>query len=81
MPLAMEPPHPAYAADRACAYNEKTRRWIFATRWTLSALARSASRCYVYHIWWPLGTDDIHRTRGKKIACSRSGVCDWLVPT
>jgi hypothetical protein len=50
MPLAIEPLHPAYAADRACV-NTTSRRSISATpRSTRSGMLGVALD--VYHIWW-----------------------------
>ena len=74
VPLAIEPLHPMYAADRAC----------------VNALAHANDLCDqlgeglgivydVYHLWW-----DPDLPRQTKRAAGRIltyHVCDWLVPT
>ena len=79
MPLALEPLHPAYAADRAC---------VNTTRQALDICDRldpERSRLLgvaldVYHIWWDVEVlSQIARAgRGRLLAFH---VCDWLVPT
>jgi sugar phosphate isomerase/epimerase len=78
MPLAVEPQHPAYAADRAC----------------VNTLAQANDLCdelgeglgialNVYHTWWdPQLQREIERAgnaRGTRLLAFR--ICDWLVPT
>jgi sugar phosphate isomerase/epimerase len=76
VPLAIEPLHPAYAADRAC----------------INTLKQSLDLCDelgsgvgvaidVYHVWWdPELEAQIERAgRGGRILAHH--VCDWLVPT
>jgi sugar phosphate isomerase/epimerase len=76
VPLAIEPLHPMYAADRAC----------------VNTLAQALDMCDqlgpdvgvaidVYHLWWdPNFEADIARAgRGKRILAYH--ICDWLVPT
>jgi sugar phosphate isomerase/epimerase len=75
VPLAIEPLHPAYAADRAC----------------VNTLAHANDLCDelgegvgialdVYHVWWDSQLEaEINRAgRGRLLAFH---VCDWLVPT
>jgi len=74
LPLAIEPLHPMYAADRAC----------------VNTLAQANDICDdlgdgigiaidVYHIWWdPELKAEIARARGRILGFH---VCDWLVPT
>ena len=74
MPLAIEPLHPMYAADRAC----------------VNTLAQANDICDdlgdgigiaidVYHLWWdPELEAEIARARGRILGFH---VCDWLVPT
>jgi sugar phosphate isomerase/epimerase len=74
MPLAIEPLHPMYAADRAC----------------VNTLGHANDLCDelgdglgvavdVYHVWWdPTLEREIARA-GKRIYAFH--VCDWLVPT
>ena len=76
MPLAIEPLHPMYAADRAC----------------VNTLAQALDLCDqlgegvgvaidTYHVWWEPGLDaQIARAgRGGRILAHH--ICDWLVPT
>jgi sugar phosphate isomerase/epimerase len=74
VPLALEPLHPVYAADRGC----------------VSTLAEMLDLCDalgeglgiavdVYHVWWdPQLSQQIARA-GERIIAHH--ICDWLVPT
>ena len=74
VPLALEPLHPVYAADRGC----------------VSTLAEMLDLCDafgdglgvavdVYHVWWdPMLAAQIARAGHRIIA---HHICDWLVPT
>jgi sugar phosphate isomerase/epimerase len=74
VPLALEPLHPMYAADRGC----------------ISTLSEMLDLCDalgeglgiavdVYHVWWdPALAQQIARAGGRIIA---HHICDWLVPT
>jgi sugar phosphate isomerase/epimerase len=79
MPLAIEPLHPAYAADRAC---------VNTTRQALDICDRLDPRrsgalgvaLDVYHIWWdPELLPQIARAGKDRLLAFH--VCDWLVPT
>jgi len=79
MPLAIEPLHPAYAADRAC---------VNTTRQALDLCDAIDPGCSgmlgvaldVYHIWWDHELmAQIARAGNKRILAFH--VCDWLVPT
>jgi len=81
MPLAIEPLHPMYAADRAC----------------VNTMAQANDLCDelgeglgiavdVYHVWWDPDLEreirragDVARDGHKRILAFH--VCDWLVPT
>jgi sugar phosphate isomerase/epimerase len=76
MPLAIEPMHPMYAADRAC----------------VNTLAQALDLCEdlgqdigvaidAYHVWWdPQLENQIARAgAGNRIFAYH--ICDWLVPT
>jgi sugar phosphate isomerase/epimerase len=76
MPLAIEPLHPMYAADRAC----------------VNTLAQANDLCDelgdnglgiavdLYHVWWdPDLAPQITRAGKERILAFH--VCDWLVPT
>jgi sugar phosphate isomerase/epimerase len=74
VPLALEPLHPMYAADRGC----------------ISTLSEMLDLCDalgeglgiavdVYHVWWdPTLAQQIARAGDRIIA---HHICDWLVPT
>jgi sugar phosphate isomerase/epimerase len=79
MPLAIEPLHPAYAADRACV--NTTRQAldlcdaIDPDRTGMLGIALD-----VYHIWWDFELmAQIARAGKDRILAFH--VCDWLVPT
>jgi sugar phosphate isomerase/epimerase len=79
MPLAIEPLHPAYAADRACVNTTKQALDI------CDALDPQRSGALgvaldVYHIWWdPELMPQIVRAGKDRLLAFH--VCDWLVPT
>ncbi len=75
MPLAIEPLHPMYAADRAC----------------VNTMAHANDLCDelgpglgiavdVYHVWWdPALQREIRRAGKARLLAFH--ICDWLVPT
>ena len=74
VPLAMEPLHPMYAADRAC----------------VNTLAHALDLCDqigeglgvaydAYHVWWDPDLKRQTARAGRRILTYH--VCDWLVPT
>jgi sugar phosphate isomerase/epimerase len=76
MPLAIEPLHPMYAADRAC----------------VNTLAQANDICDelgdgvgvavdVYHVWWDPHLEREIRRAGGAGRLLAFHVCDWLVPT
>jgi sugar phosphate isomerase/epimerase len=79
MPLAIEPLHPAYAADRACVNTTQQALDI------CDALDPERSGMLgvaldVYHIWWdPEMMPQIARAGKDRLLAFH--VCDWLVPT
>jgi sugar phosphate isomerase/epimerase len=75
MPIAIEPLHPMYAADRAC----------------VNTMAQANDLCDelgeglgiavdVYHVWWDPDLEREIRRAGKARILGFH-VCDWLVPT
>ena len=79
MPLAIEPLHPAYAADRACV---NTTRHALDICDTLDPGRTGAIGVAldVYHIWWdPELMSQIARAGQDRLLAFH--VCDWLVPT
>lgn len=79
LPLAIEPLHPAYAADRACVNTTKHALDI------CDALDPGRTGAIgvaldVYHIWWdPELMGQIARAGKDRLLAFH--VCDWLVPT
>lgn len=74
VPLAIEPLHPMYAADRAC----------------VNTLGQALDLCDalgpgigvaadVYHIWWDPDLNRQIARAGRRILAFH--ICDWLVPT
>jgi sugar phosphate isomerase/epimerase len=79
VPLAIEPLHPAYAADRACVNTTKQALDLCDAldpkRTGMLGIALD-----VYHIWWdPELMGQIARAGRDRILAFH--VCDWLVPT
>jgi len=76
MPLALEPLHPMYAADRCC----------------INTLSQAIDICDnlgegigvavdVYHVWWDPELEKQIERAGNKNLILGYHVCDWLVPT
>ncbi len=76
MPLAIEPLHPMYAADRAC----------------VNTLAQANDLCDAlgdgigvaidaYHVWWDPALDREIARAGAQKRILAYHICDWLVPT
>lgn len=79
MPLAIEPLHPMYAADRACINTMEHALDV------CDALDPSRSGALglavdVYHAWWdPKLREQIERAGRERLLAFH--VCDWLTPT
>ncbi|CAH1648319.1 Sugar phosphate isomerases/epimerase [Hyphomicrobiales bacterium] len=76
MPLAIEPLHPMYAADRACVNTLGQALDICALLGDGVGVAID-----VYHVWWD---PDLARQIARAGAMRRilaHHICDWLVPT
>jgi len=79
MPLAIEPLHPAYAADRACVNTAKQALDI-CDRLDPQRSGMLGVALDVYHIWWdPELWAQIARAGKDRLLAFH--VCDWLVPT
>jgi sugar phosphate isomerase/epimerase len=79
MPLAIEPLHPMYAADRACI---NTLEQALDLCDTLDPGHSGALGVAVdaYHVWWdPKLAQQIERAGRERLLALH--VCDWLVPT
>jgi sugar phosphate isomerase/epimerase len=76
MPLAIEPLHPMYAADRACV-NTMAHANDLCDELGDDGLGIAVD---VYHVWWdPNLRSEIERAGDKRLLAFH--VCDWLVPT
>ena len=79
MRLAIEPLHPAYAADRACVNTTKQALDI-CDRLDPQRTGALGVALDVYHIWWdPDVLAQIERAGRDRLLAFH--VCDWMVPT
>jgi sugar phosphate isomerase/epimerase len=79
VPLALEPLHPMYAADRACV-NTLRQALDICDRLDPDGARRLGVAVDCYHVWWdPEVFDQIRRAGRARIHAFH--VCDWLVPT
>jgi sugar phosphate isomerase/epimerase len=79
LPLAIEPLHPAYAADRACV-NTMGHALDICERLDPRRTGALGIALDVYHIWWdPEVMAQIARAAKDRLLAFH--VCDWLVPT
>jgi sugar phosphate isomerase/epimerase len=75
MPLAIEPLHPMYAADRACVNTMKQANDLCDELGEGLGIAVD-----VYHVWWdPELEAEIERAGQQRLLAFH--ICDWLVPT
>lgn len=76
VPLAIEPLHPMYAADRAC---------INTLKQALDVAGQVAPdvgvAIDVYHVWWEPGLAEQIARAGHEKRIFAHHICDWLVPT
>ena len=87
MPLAIEPLHPMYAADRACINTLEQALDVCETLDPLAASAHGTGATAtlgvavdVYHVWWdPKLQAQIERAGRQRLLAFH--VCDWLTPT
>ena len=79
MPLAVEPLHPMYAADRACV-NTLAHALDICDRLDPARTGAIGVALDVYHVWWdPALWEGISRAGKERLLAYH--VCDWLVPT
>jgi sugar phosphate isomerase/epimerase len=79
MPLAIEPLHPAYAADRACV-NTTMQALDICDQLDPQRSGALGVALDVYHIWWdPEVLPQIVRAGQERLLAFH--VCDWMVPT
>lgn len=80
MPLAIEPLHPAYAADRACV-NTTRQALDICERLDPARTGALGVALDVYHIWWDVEVMEQIARAGRERRLLAFHVCDWLVPT
>lgn len=79
LPLAIEPLHPMYAADRACV-NTMRHGLDLCDRLDPDGTGALGVAVDVYHVWWdPELQAQILRAGRERLLAFH--VCDWLVPT
>ncbi|HYF42838.1 MAG TPA: sugar phosphate isomerase/epimerase family protein [Ramlibacter sp.] len=79
MPLAIEPLHPMYAADRACV-NTMEHALDLCDELDPSRSGALGVAVDVYHVWWdPKLPSQIERAGKERLLAFH--VCDWLTPT
>ena len=79
MPLAIEPLHPMYAADRACV-NTLEQALDLCDSLDPAQTGGLGVAVDVYHVWWdPKLQAQIARAGAKRLLAFH--VCDWLTPT
>lgn len=79
MPLAIEPLHPMYAADRACI-NTLAQALDVCDALDPGRTGALGVALDVYHVWWdPLLQQQIARAGAARLLAFH--VCDWLTPT
>jgi sugar phosphate isomerase/epimerase len=79
MPLAIEPLHPMYAADRACV-NTLNQALDICDALDPAQSGALGVALDVYHVWWdPALQQAIARAGAARLLAFH--VCDWLTPT
>ena len=79
MPLAIEPLHPMYAADRACI-NTLEQALDLCDALDPDATGALGVAVDAYHVWWdPKLAEQIARAGANRLLAFH--VCDWMVPT
>lgn len=76
VPLAIEPLHPFYAADRAC-FNTLKQSLDLCDRLG----AGTGVAIDVYHVWWDPELEEQVARAGRNGQILAHHICDWLVPT
>jgi sugar phosphate isomerase/epimerase len=79
MPLAIEPLHPMYAADRACI-NTLAQALDVCDTLDPQRTGALGVALDVYHVWWDPQLD-AQITRAGRERLLAFHVCDWLTPT
>ena len=80
VPLAIEPLHPMYAADRCCVNTLKQANDL-ADELDPSSEGGIGVVVDVYHVWWDPDLEQQVGRAGRNGQLLAYHVCDWLVPT
>jgi len=80
MPLAIEPLHPMYAADRACV-NTLGQANDLCDELAPSGRDGLGVAVDVYHVWWDPHLEREIERAGARDRLFAYHICDWLVPT
>jgi sugar phosphate isomerase/epimerase len=80
VPLAIEPLHPMYAADRACI-NTLAQANDVCDELAPSGRDGLGVAVDVYHVWWDPGLQRGIARAGERERLFAYHICDWLVPT
>jgi sugar phosphate isomerase/epimerase len=80
MPLAIEPLHPMYAADRACV-NTLAQANDLCDELARDDGAALGVAVDVYHVWWDPSLEREIARAGRHGRLHAYHLCDWLVPT
>lgn len=80
VPLALEPLHPMYCADRACLSTLQQALDVCATL-DPGGSGTIGVALDVYHVWWDPALEAQIRRAGREGRLLAFHVCDWLVPT
>lgn len=78
MPLAIEPLHPMYAADRACV-NTLSQALDLCDALSENDTQSLGVAVDVYHVWWDPDLERQIARAAKRLLAYH--ICDWLVPT
>ena len=79
IPLAIEPLHPMYAADRACI-NTLAQALDVCDALDAQRSGTLGVAVDVYHVWWDPALEESLRRAGSGRLLAYH-ICDWLVPT
>ncbi|HVE49526.1 MAG TPA: sugar phosphate isomerase/epimerase family protein [Casimicrobiaceae bacterium] len=80
MPLAIEPLHPMYAADRACI-NTLSQALDVCDELSPEDTSALGVAVDVYHVWWDPALEAQIARAGRDNRLFAYHICDWLVPT
>lgn len=80
VPLAIEPLHPMYAADRSCV-TSLSEALALCRRLDPTGIERLGVAIDAYHVWWDWRLHDDIRQAGAEERILAFHICDWRIPT